>query len=327
MWCYHLKKSRPGLAMHGSRKQERDLPMSSNDIATRVTNPGKGHAICHNPRDRLKQFLIIGVQKAGTTTLFNLLDSIPGFCGSSVKEIGFFTKDVFYQKGESWYLEHFQKCGRGAIKFEASPAYLYYPSAPKRIYSFNRDMKFIVVLREPAARCHSAWNMFRRFNESTADQIFTQFIQHANPPEREAISKLLFAKHYPSFKQAVADDIDRYVSKSSDIEPSFVRRGLYWGQIANYLHYFKLGNFLFLEQGELNHPVTALQKVSDFLNVKIDLNSINSLPPSNIGDYLSCDAQTEGTILMLREFYKPHNEKLFSQIGVHYNWNEAGAER
>jgi lipopolysaccharide transport system ATP-binding protein len=43
--------------MHGSRKQERDLPVSSNDIATRVTNPGKGHAIYDNPRDRLKQFL------------------------------------------------------------------------------------------------------------------------------------------------------------------------------------------------------------------------------------------------------------------------------
>lgn len=270
------------------------------------------------------KFLIIGVQKAGTTTLFNLLDSVPGFCGSSVKEIGYFTKDVFYQKGESWYSKQFWKCGRNSVKFEATPAYLYYPDAPKRIYSFNHDMKFIVLLREPAARCYSAWNMFRTFNESTADQIFNQFIQYADPPAKEALSKLLFSESFPSFSQAVTDDIERYVSKSSDIEPSFVRRGLYWEQISNYLNYFKLDNFLFLEQGELNHPATALQKVSDFLNVKIDLDSINDPMPSNIGDYLSYDAETEETILMLREFYNPHNEKLFNQIGVRYNWNEAG---
>lgn len=268
------------------------------------------------------QFLIIGVQKAGTTTLFDMLSQIPGFCGSSDKETGFFIKDVFYKQGNEWYLKQFEQCGLDSIKFEATPAYIYHPDALKRIYQFNSDMKFIVVLREPVARCYSAWNMFRRFHEGMADQIYTQFTQYANPPEREAIRNLLFAENFPSFKQAVMDDIERFTSKSTDIEPSFVRRGIYFEQIANYLQYFSLSNFLFLEQRELNYPANVLQKVSEFLSMGIDLSLVSNPVISNVGDYLNCDTETEETFLLLRDFYNTHNEKLFSQIGINYDWNE-----
>lgn len=271
---------------------------------------------------RVPNFLIIGVQKSGTTTLFDMLNCIPDFCGSNEKETGFFIKDSIYKQGPEWYAGQFLRCSRAVMKFEATPAYIYYPDAPKRIFSFNKCMKFIVVLREPVARCYSAWNMFRRFNESGADSIFTQFIQDANPPEREAIRNLLFAEQYPSFKQAVIDDIERYVSQSIDIEPSFVRRGIYCEQIANYLHYFSLSSFLFLEQRELKFPVFVLQKISEFLSIETDLNLVNTPTSLNVGDYPGADAETEETMLLLREFYRHHNEKLFSQIGVKYDWNE-----
>jgi hypothetical protein len=273
-------------------------------------------------KGRYPQLLIIGAQKAGTTTLFNMLNRIPGFCASNEKETGFFIKDKFYQQGSEWYLEQFRRCSRAAIKYEATPAYTYYPDAPRRIHEFKGDMKFIVILREPSDRCYSAWNMFRRFNESGADLIYAQFTQHANPPEKKAIRSLLFAEHFPSFKQAVIDDIERYISQSNDIEPSFARRGIYCEQIANYLQYFSLDDFLFLEQRELNYPAAVLQKVSEFLSVEIDLRLASNPAVSNLGDYLSCDAETEETLELLRDFYKPHNEKLFSQIGVYYDWNE-----
>jgi hypothetical protein len=271
--------------------------------------------------------LILGIQKAGTTTLFDMLNRIPGFCGSNEKETGFFIKDKFYNQGPEWYLRQFPKCSRADIKFEAKPAYIYYPNAPKRIYSFNKHMKFIVVLREPAARCYSAWNMFRRFNESSPNRIFEQFTQHSNPSSKDAISNLLFTEHFPSFKQAVEEDINRYLSRSIDIEPSFVRRGIYFEQIANYLKYFSLDDFLFLEQRELNLPVALLQKISNFLNVAIDVSSFNNPISRNVGDYLDMGAENEETLLLLRDFYKPHNEALFSQIGIRYDWNESALMR
>jgi hypothetical protein len=274
--------------------------------------------------DSFPSFMIIGVQKAGTTTLFDLLNHCLNFCGSSDKESGFFTKDVFYKQGNEWYLKQFEQCNSDAIKFEATPEYLYYPDTPKKIFSFNKQMKFIVILRDPAARCYSAWNMFKSFNdnENFAEQIYNNFTRYANPPLRDAISDLLFTKHFPSFKQAVIDDIQRYESKSNDMEPSFVRRGLYCEQIENYLHYFHLSQFLFLEQRELNYPDSVLKKIAHFLDKEIDVTTIEHPVMSNVGTYKAGDENLNEMMVMLKSFYKPFNQKLFSQIGIHYDWNE-----
>ncbi len=273
-------------------------------------------------KSRYSQFLIIGTQKAGTTTLFDMLNCCQNFCGSSDKETGFFTNDLFYKQGKQWYLEQFEQCNRAAIKFEATPFYLYHPDTPKRVFLFNKHMKFIVLLREPAARCYSAWNMYKRFNETSAQHIFDQFIQYSNTSIKDAISNLLFTDHYPSFKQAVEEDIERHLSHSGEIEPSFVRRGIYFEQISNYLQYFNLDNFLFLEQRELNSPVTLIQKISDFLNLTIDIEAVGDSISSNIGDYQGESVEIEETLLLLKDFYRPYNEALFNQIGIHYDWNE-----
>jgi hypothetical protein len=164
--------------------------------------------------------------------------------------------------------------------------------------------------------------MFRSFNANCAEQIYNQFTQYANPPLREKIKDLLFTKNFPSFKQAVIDDIERYQSKSNDIEPSFVRRGLYCEQIENYLHYFHLANFLFLEQRELNQPESVLKKISSFLEIAIDATTIEHPVISNTGVYEAYDESLDEIMCLLKAFYKPFNQKLFHQIGIHYDWNE-----
>src|SRR5690625_6619147 len=45
--------------------------------------------------------------------------------------------------------------------FESTPENLYCRKAPFRIHDFNRDMKIIIVLREPVDRAFSAWTMYR----------------------------------------------------------------------------------------------------------------------------------------------------------------------
>src|ERR1700690_4078148 len=49
--------------MPGSRKPEKDLPMSSSDMAISVTNISKRYEIYDTPRDRLKQFCAPRLQK------------------------------------------------------------------------------------------------------------------------------------------------------------------------------------------------------------------------------------------------------------------------
>jgi hypothetical protein len=63
--------------------------------------------------DRYPQLLIIGAQKAGTTTLYDILNRLPNFCGSIEKEPGFFIKDVLYEQGSEWYLNNLLIVRRG----------------------------------------------------------------------------------------------------------------------------------------------------------------------------------------------------------------------
>ena len=42
---------------------------------------------------------------------------------------------------------------------EATPIYMYWKNAIKRIYNYNSDMKLILVLRNPIDRAFSHWNM------------------------------------------------------------------------------------------------------------------------------------------------------------------------
>jgi ABC-type polysaccharide/polyol phosphate transport system ATPase subunit len=51
------------LAIFYFKKQEKDLPMSSNDIAIRVSNLNKRYEIYDSPRDRLKQFFLPRFQR------------------------------------------------------------------------------------------------------------------------------------------------------------------------------------------------------------------------------------------------------------------------
>src|SRR5436305_2012500 len=53
----------------------------------------------------MPDFIIIGVQKGGTTSLYNYLVEHPGIAPIYIKEPHFF--DLYYSKGPAWYRSHF----------------------------------------------------------------------------------------------------------------------------------------------------------------------------------------------------------------------------
>ena len=108
----------------------------------------------------LPAFLIIGVQKGGTTSLYNYLIQHPHIAPALEKELRFF--DYKFHKGLAWYQAHFpliayarfvqQVYQRALITGEASPNYLFDPRAPQRVAHTLPDVKLIVLLRNPVAR-------------------------------------------------------------------------------------------------------------------------------------------------------------------------------
>ncbi|MEG6512197.1 sulfotransferase domain-containing protein [Desulforamulus ruminis] len=270
----------------------------------------------------LSILLILGAQKSGTTSLFDLLCLDSAFCGSRVKETGFFSKNIFYNKGMDWYLSQFENYSENSIRFEATPEYLYYPYVAERVYRSGYNYKFIVIFREPAARCYSAWNMFKTFNKSCPNEIFNIYTQFANPKERESIKELLFTKDYPTFKKAVLDDMERYKKGVNELEPSFVRRGIYYDQISNWLKFFKKEDFLFFEQSELINTLAIQKRIGCFLQIPNHKVGEVSLSISNKGIYNSERSEEENeTLAMLKTFFRPHNEKLFNLVGERYDWD------
>jgi hypothetical protein len=88
----------------------------------------------------LPKSLIIGAQKAATSSLYSYLIQHPNIVPAKIKEVNFFNLDSNYNKGSDWYTEQFIKYlnpFKKHITLEATPEYLYIPYVPERIYRFN----------------------------------------------------------------------------------------------------------------------------------------------------------------------------------------------
>jgi hypothetical protein len=76
-------------------------------------------------------YLIIGVQKSGTTALYNYIIEHPKIVSAKQKEVHFFDEDMRFNKGIEWYREqlNYSKELGELLYGEASPRY-FSPVAP-----------------------------------------------------------------------------------------------------------------------------------------------------------------------------------------------------
>jgi hypothetical protein len=102
----------------------------------------------------LPDFLIIGTQRGGTSSLYRYLGAHPDVVPALRKETEYFSTE--YRRGESWYRAHFpRRTTRPAVTFEATPAYLLHPLAADRAAALLPGAGVIAMLRDPAARAFS----------------------------------------------------------------------------------------------------------------------------------------------------------------------------
>src|SRR5574337_1635352 len=105
----------------------------------------------------LPNFLCIGAQKSGTTTLLNQLDRHPDIFMSPARETKFFLLDHLYSQGVTAYEKDFFSDWNGQKAVgEKTPEYLCDPLIPQRIdATLGKSIKFIVTFRSPAQRAYS----------------------------------------------------------------------------------------------------------------------------------------------------------------------------
>ncbi|CAN2040443.1 Sulfotransferase family protein [Candidatus Magnetomoraceae bacterium gMMP-15] len=141
----------------------------------------------------LPNFLIIGVAKSGTTSLYHYLKEHPQIFMSPVKEARFFAfeKDLFEKEKDDeelpkvkdrfkfttieQYSKLFQKVSNEKAIGEASPVYLFSSTAPELIHSYIPNVKVIAILRDPVERAYSAYQMRFRKAYETCDDFMKAF--------------------------------------------------------------------------------------------------------------------------------------------------------
>ncbi|TVR08063.1 MAG: sulfotransferase [Phormidium sp. GEM2.Bin31] len=116
-------------------------------------------------------FLVIGVQKAGTTSIYRYLSQHPQVYMSPVKETNFLERDwtgVVSKKPRKIdslekYLALFEKVEDEVAVGEASPNYLFhYETSIPMISNVVPEAKLVVILRNPIERAHSDYLMHIR---------------------------------------------------------------------------------------------------------------------------------------------------------------------
>ena len=193
---------------------------------------------------RLPNFICVGAQKAGTSTLYHLLKQHPNICLPKEKETHFFLNGSDkYDRGLAWYSNHFfNKCSQNSIVGEISPGYIYMPYIPKRILKdIGKDIKLIFMLRNPIDRAYSGYLMTKRI-----------------------------AQEPLNFSEAILEEKNR-ISHSETYQKmySYADRGFYAKQIEHYLQFFPIENmfFIIMETDLLANTEKTLYDLCDFLDI------------------------------------------------------------
>jgi len=251
----------------------------------------------------LPSALIIGAQKAGTTSLFDILARHPAMRRGRYKEVHFFDglpkpgPDRFAE-GEAWYRAVFplQGAADSHLPFEATPSYLFDPDAPARIHTLLPKVKLIALLRDPVDRAISHYHHMRRHARETLD------LADALAAEEERLAPAIAAKDW-------RDPAWRHFS--------YQARSRYLEQLQRYWTVFPEDQMLIVQSEILfSDPASVLARICEFLD--IDPEDL-TLPEGrkNAGDYSDDHADIR---VQLAEQFKPDTAALFDRLGRRFDW-------
>ena len=253
----------------------------------------------------LPSLLIIGAQKAGTSSLHSWLDQHPGLTGYERKEAHYFDGGIDYTidtygHGPDWYASLFsgglaQKAGAAA--FESTPLYMFNPLVPARIKSLLPCVRMVAILRDPVERAISHYyHVVQRNREHLP-------LDEALRVEEERLAPVLESGDYkhPNF-----------------IRFSYKKRGLYSEQLERYFDLFDRDQMLVISSQELfGDPVKTVGRVLRHAginggtdNIVFDVKNAGKIarkPDDDEREYLS-------------RYFRRANERLYDLLGQRFPW-------
>jgi len=263
----------------------------------------------------LPDFLIIGAQKGGTTSLYNYLQAYPYIGSAARKEVHFFDRRSNLNKGLSWYRGHFptrveqyftQRLRQQAfLTGEATPEYLFLPHIPEQVARVLPHVKLIVLLRHPVDRAYSQYQ-----HAVVQGHEIRSFEEAINAQEAS------LAEEQASILQD--EDYEHYTY----MQHCYLMRSIYIDQLQRWIHLFPREQFLILKSEEFYaDPAITLKQVLGFLNVptsEVELRK-SEYKPYYANHYATMDMALHKRLIA---FFEPYNALLYDFLGVNLGWDK-----
>jgi hypothetical protein len=260
------------------------------------------------PERMVPGYLILGVQKGGTTSLYQYLTAHPSVAAAARKEIRFFGEST-YREGLSWYLSHFptreyqrryeKEHGTPLITGEASPKYFVGLGRPQRIMEVLPDVKLLLVLRNPVDRAYSHFQHTKRRGREhrTFDTAMEQEIGILEET-----------------RQALGRELDE---TTLPIPRGYLQFGFYAKWLDYWLTVFPREQIhvvnserLFSDPGEHLQPVFRFLGIPEWRSEEYGRHMV--------GSYNEMEPALRKRLL---GYMAPHNERLYEILGDRYEWD------
>lgn len=261
---------------------------------------------------------LIGVQKAATTSLHDLIIQNLQFCKLGEKEKHYFEIDSTYAKGTRHYKSMFEMCKDQGLTIDSTPVFSY-PSVPGKIastYSTNvlRQKKFILILREQVSRDFSYYEHKLRACE---DYILGKSKKYVDFAKRSCSNVL--KKFDSESKNNTWDPIPfkDYFKRGHVV----LEDGQYYQHLRNWLKYLKRDQlFIVSMQTLVQNTSDTMHRIKKFLGLNQPWEKNCTLPRLNGSPRVKASLDC-ATFDELKKLHNPHNHGLVDFIRRTRRWS------
>ena len=281
------------------------MPQPARDAAKRLWDPW---ARLTSSSRLLPDYVIVGAQRGGTTSLYRYLTAHPNVGHALTKELRFF--DAHWDRGPDWYRSRFPSIARATrvsrgtggpyVVGEASPDYLMCPHAPERMAGLLPDVRLIAMLRNPVDRAYSHYR----------HQVY------------QGHERLSFEEAIEAEPERLAGELERMLRDPGYVSfawyhRSYVRRGQYADQLEPWFSRFEEDRWLIVRSEDFyQDPAEVYRRTLEFLG----------LPPWRPPRFETFNRMGSGwldpaTRARLVEHFRPHNARLAELLGYDLGWD------
>lgn len=287
--------------------------------------------------------VIVGAQKAGTTSLFNYLKEHPFIEGHISQELSYFIDDAEYEKGYLYMFKKYYNEKNNSIYIAKNAGLYVNETAIERLQNHNPNCKIVYILREPVSRTISSFLMEKNSGwlKNNFNELPNEVKKHENGEYslmyKLFINQSLYINHlktiYKYFKKEnvyiylfedlkskpmkIYKDIIKKLNIDNDFTPNFniiynPQKSVKSKNFESLLHKLRQENNAIKQLTKKFIPYKIFLKIADFIT---NLNRQNNKKNNFLID--------NETVTFLKKFYKSYNDELSEYCGIDLSiWNK-----